>query len=252
MQSVNTAIITGYGINADNELLEAFLRAGSSAVKVHIREFIDSPRLMSNFHIIAFPGGFSFGDHLGSGLVLAQLVKNHLKSSLDRFVASGKLIIGICNGFQVLTKMGFLPNLEGNWMQEVSLIHNDSGLFEDRWVKLKFNPKCSSPWISGLEEIELPIRNGEGRFLTKSKTVLEALHRLGLVALRYEDDINGSVDRIAGITDTTGQILGLMPHPEAFLIRENHPCWTRKRNNSKPEGEGIKIFKNGVEYIRKI
>lgn len=255
---VLTCIITGYGINADYELKEAFELAGSDAERIHINDIIEAPQLLARYHILAFPGGFSFGDHLGSGKVFANLFKRNLKEELDKFVREGKLIIGICNGFQVLVKMGILPNLNKNWEQEVSLIHNISGKFEDRWIRVKFNPQSKCVWTEGLNQLELPVRHGEGRFVVKSMEILDLLRKENLITLQYTngstdtvpypDNPNGSIDNIAGICDKTGRIFGLMPHPEAFLIPQNHPRWP----HTKPDPpNALKIFKNGVTYIRK-
>lgn len=246
--NVRTCVITGYGINADAELQEAFTRAGSEAVRVHIQDIIDQPSLIRDYQVLAFPGGFSFGDHIGSGRVLSHLCKSHLKEGLDAFVSSGKLIIGICNGFQVLVKMGFLPNIGGTWEQEVSLVHNTSGLFQNRWVKVSFSRNSPCVWTKGLPEMELPIRHGEGRFIPASEDILISLKRKNLIALTYKgENPNGSVDSIAGITDQTGRILGLMPHPEAFIVPEHHPRWTRE---PVAEALGLRLFVNGVSYIQ--
>lgn len=245
--AVKVCVLTGYGINADNELVTAFRATGADAEKVHINDFIENPRLLHHYRIAAFAGGFSFGDHLGSGLVYAELFKKNLKSDLERFIDDGKLIIGICNGFQVLVKMGVLPNLHGNWTQEVSLIHNTSGRFEDSWVNLKFNPDSPCIWTKGLDTMDVPIRHGEGRFISDNPDILRELKEKNLIAVRYNGrNPNGSQDDIAGITDRTGRILGLMPHPEAFIFPENHPQWTRR---TITEGEGLKIFRNGIEFF---
>ena len=243
---ISTCIITGYGINADYELAEAFRLSGSQTKMVHINDLIKSPELLANYEIAAVPGGFSFGDHIGSGLVFSRLIKKHLKQAFKDFTAAGKLIIGICNGFQVLVKAGILPDLEDNWKQEVSLIHNDSGLFEDSWVRVTFNPESSCIWTSGLDEMDLPIRHGEGRFIAVSNSIRDAICREKLDAITYKGrNPNGSDLNIAGITDRTGRILGLMPHPEAFMYPENHPKWTRKQIS---DGAGLKIFRNGVAF----
>ncbi|RPJ07981.1 MAG: phosphoribosylformylglycinamidine synthase subunit PurQ, partial [Spirochaetaceae bacterium] len=233
MKTVRVCIITGYGINADRELAQAFNMAGAAAQRVHVRDLIDNPGKLDEYHIAAFPGGFSFGDHLGSGKVFATLAKKHLKSMLDKMVAEGKLLMGVCNGFQVLVKMGILPNLEGGWNQEVSLIHNDSGKFEDRWVYLRKDPGCTSVWTAGTTGMEVPVRHGEGKFITRDEKIKKKLVDEELVAFVYgtKDDRlpvypenpNGSELDIAGITDRTGRIFGLMPHPEAFLVPQNHP-----------------------------
>ena len=248
-KSVSTCVITGYGINADWELAEAFRMAGASAYRVHIKDLIDKPDLLFDYDILAFPGGFSFGDHLGSGLVFANSFKRHLERQLQEFVDSGRLIIGICNGFQVLVKMGALPNLDGNWRPTASLIHNDSGVFEDSWVEVSFTQQSHCVWTSGLPNLELPIRHGEGRFIAESQEMFDKLEQNRLVAVRYETrNPNGSQGNVAGITDPTGQVLGLMPHPEAFLYPENHPQWHRRSITGQL---GISIFSNGVEYARR-
>ena len=247
-KTVRTCVITGYGINADRELEEAFSRAGSETARIHVSDLLEDAAGLAKFDLLAFPGGFSFGDHLGSGKVLAYLVKSHLKDELDRFVADGKLVLGICNGFQILVKMGILPNFSGSWRQEVSLIHNESGVFDDRWVKVRYNAKNSSPWLKGLDRTVYPIRHGEGRFITASREVAAELERRNLVALTYDgSNPNGSEADIAGITDPTGRILGMMPHPEAFLDPRNHPRWTRE---DVPAEAGLTLFENAVNYSR--
>ncbi len=246
---VKVCVITGYGINADNELVQAFEMAGASAEKVHINSLIENPEMLKEFHIAGFAGGFSFGDHIGSGIVYSNLFKKHLRSELDKFVAEGKLIIGICNGFQVLVKMGVLPNLSGDWEQDVSLIHNDSGVFEDSWVKIAFNSESPCVWTKSLDEMDIPIRHGEGRFITDNSGVMATLKDENLIAITYSGrNPNGSEEDIAGITDRSGRILGLMPHPEAFIFPENHPKWTREKIE---EGYGLRIFKNGVDFVKR-
>lgn len=243
------AIITGYGINADNELKEAFLRAGAEkADRIHINDMTERPEILDEYHILGFPGGFSFGDHLGSGMVMAHLFKKNLKKALDKFVADGKLVIGICNGFQVLVKMGVLPNFDGDWGQEVSLIHNNTGVFENSWLNVRFNPDSPCVWTKGLTGMDIPIRHGEGRFITKNEEVMAKIKSLNLNTVIYNDrNPNGSEENIAGITDTTGRILGLMPHPEAFLVPENHPRWKRGEAGET----GLALLKNGVDFINK-
>jgi phosphoribosylformylglycinamidine synthase len=251
-------VITGYGINADEELAIAFALAGADPDRVHVRELIASPERLSAYRILAFPGGFSFGDHLGSGKVFATLFHRNLGRAMRDFTAGGGLVIGICNGFQVLVKMGILPNLSGSRGQEVSLIHNDSGKYEDRWVRVRFEKGSRCVWTRGLTDMELPVRHGEGKFVVPSAEALDAYARQGLIALRYAarggedgdggmvnypDDPNGSDGHVAGICDSTGRIFGLMPHPEAFLHPENHPDWTARRPR---DAMGLRIFANGV------
>jgi phosphoribosylformylglycinamidine synthase len=257
---VRACIITGFGINADIELETAFRMAGADSRRVHVTDLVRGRAKLEDFQILGFPGGFSFGDHLGSGKVFASLFKTNLRSELQEFVGEGNLVIGICNGFQVLVKMGILPNLSGSWRQEASLVHNDSGVFEDRWVRVRFNPQSRCLWTREIGEMDLPVRHGEGKFITAGRNVLRALEQKHLIALEYinrektgsvayPDNPNGSVGNIAGICDATGRVLGLMPHPEAFIHRENHPRWARE---AVKEGEGLEIFRNAVKYCESI
>lgn len=246
VNTVRAGIITGSGINADRELQEAFRRSGAEADRVHINDLIRDPGLLHSYRIIGFPGGFSFGDHMGSGLVFAGLFKRNLKNELDYFIADGGLIIGICNGFQVLVKMGVLPNIDGTWLPVVSLIHNERGVFENSWVSVSFNRNCRSVWTKNMADVDLPIRNGEGRFIAANDEILENLKSRHLVALTYKDrNPNGSSLGIAGITDPTGRVLGMMPHPEAYLYPENHPHWARGKS-----GDALQIFQNGVSAAK--
>jgi phosphoribosylformylglycinamidine synthase len=254
-----TCVITGFGINADEELALAFERVGADATRVHVRDLIASPKGLSEYRILAFPGGFSFGDHLGSGKLLATLLRRSLGQALEDFVARGGLVIGICNGFQVLVKMGILPNLAGTMAQETSLIHNDSGKYEDRWVRVKFERASRCVWTRGCAEMDLPVRHGEGKFIALSSEIMRSLAAQGLIALRYiapesrageetvayPDDPNGSEGHVAGICDPSGRVFGLMPHPEAFLHPENHPDWTAR---PQKEGMGLRIIANGVRW----
>ena len=240
-------VVTGYGINADVELHQAFILSGAQAVRVHLQELISDPEILKQFQILAFPGGFSFGDHLGSGLVVAGIVKKHLSCSITDFLEEGKPVLGICNGFQILVKSGILPNLSRQGNQEVSLIHNKSGTFLDTWVQVEFNRGSSCIWTRDLQSMELPIRHGEGRFVASGE-VLKQLRERNLMALAYKDfNPNGSEESIAGITDPSGLILGLMPHPEAFMFPHNHPRWMREEIR---EGLGLRILKNGVNYVK--
>jgi phosphoribosylformylglycinamidine synthase len=256
MKRVPVCVITGFGINADLELAQAFRMTGGAPERIHIRSLIETPALMDRFSIMAFPGGFSFGDHLGSGKVFASLFKQHLRRSLDALVERGGLVIGICNGFQTLVKMGILPNLSGDWSQETSLIHNDSGVFEDRWVRLQA-PATRCVWTQDLPPLECPVRHGEGKFVVKDQAIQKILIEEKLIALAYAarnggapaypENPNGSLLNIAGICDRTGRVFGLMPHPEAFLTPYNHPRWTR----SVPDrAQGLTVFEKGINAAR--
>lgn len=238
-------IVCGYGINADLELAEAFRLAGAEARRVHVRDLIDEPALLTRAEFLGFPGGFSFGDHLGSGLVLAGLFSERLGPELKAFVADGGLAIGICNGFQTLVKAGILPNSRGDGRPEATLLHNDRGRFVDDWVPVRFEEASRCVWTRGLKPRMLPIRHGEGRFVAADEAALARIEGGGLVALRYDGaDPNGSVNAIAGVCDPTGRVLGLMPHPEAFIHPEAHPHWRR----GSVGGLGLELFKKAVAW----
>lgn len=248
---VRTCVLQGYGINADEELIFAFREAGSEAFGTHVADLIDRPAQLGDYRVLAFPGGFSFGDHLGSGRVLASLLDARIRRELAAFISDGGLIIGICNGFQVLVKMGLLPgqwtgNAEGRKSrQTVSLIHNTRGRFIDAWVELERDRRNHSPWLGDLARAHMPIRHGEGRFVCEQAT-LDRLRSAGRIALRYRgSNPNGSLDAVAGITDATGRVFGLMPHPEAYLTEENHPAWHR---GEAAEPTGIAVFRNAVAF----
>ena len=185
MSRVLACVVTGYGINADEELALAFRMAGAEARRVHAGDLVADPRLLGGFDILALPGGFSFGDHLGSGKVLAHLFRRSLRPALEEFVASGGLVIGVCNGFQVLVKMGLLPNLSCRWEPEVSLVHNESGVFEDRWVRVVFDPASPCVWTRGLAAMDVPVRHGEGRFVVADDRLRAELAAGHLAAVRY-------------------------------------------------------------------
>lgn len=240
-------ILTGYGINADRELAAAFELAGARVDEVHLADLLADRNLVERAGVFAVPGGFSYGDHVGSGRMLAHRLQE-LRPRLDAFRRDGGLVLGICNGFQVLVKLGLLPDLDGSFAQEVSLVHNDSGLFEDSWVTVEFDPACESPWLTGLDRLDIPVRHGEGRFVTRDAPVLAELEARRLVAVRYANrNPNGSAGSIAGIVDTTGNVLGMMPHPEAYLVAQNHPHWRDRPVD--PDG-GLALFRNAVLAAR--
>jgi phosphoribosylformylglycinamidine synthase I len=251
-------VLTGYGINCDMETQHAFRLAGADAERVHLTDLTNGTRELSEFHILAFPGGFSFGDDIASGKVLANMIKYNLGEQVREFIEAGKLIIGICNGFQAMVKMGLLPGLNGDYTtQEVTLTFNDSGRFEDRWVHLHANLRTKCVFTKGLDTIYLPVRHGEGKFVTKNPEMLARLKKSNNIVLQYTDsegnlagyphNPNGSVANIAGICDDTGRVFGMMPHPEAYQHRTNHPRWTREV--LPEEGAGVAIFRNAVEYV---
>jgi phosphoribosylformylglycinamidine (FGAM) synthase-like amidotransferase family enzyme len=246
--------------------------AGGEATIVHLNEVLHGRVSIHDFDILNFPGGFSFGDDLGSGVVLANKLRYRqtgdagrtLLSDIREFVAAGKFVLGICNGFQVLVKLGLLPNLGGDFQPEVTLTHNASGRYENRWVRLKVNAqtKTPTPFLSELTSFEVPVRHGEGRLVVPDAATRDRITDLGLNCLTYagHDDQetgtyplnpNGADLNCAGLTDPTGHIFGLMPHPEAYLAGCNHPDWgmKKRRGELKEEGEGLAIFKNIVTHL---
>lgn len=268
MQKPKVIILRTAGTNCDKETKFAFELVGASAELVHINQVACGNKKLSDYQILSLPGGFSYGDDVAAGKILANELIYKLKSQLLEFISDGKLIIGICNGFQVLVKAGILPG-NSSFRQSVSLTNNDSGKFEDRWTYLKNlktkRQKCI--WTRGLPGIiYLPVAHGEGKFITKDKNILENLYQNSQIVLQYcssdgilegyPDNPNGSLDNIAGICDRTGRIFGLMPHPERHILATQHPRWMREagftsRQRLNKEGDGLLIFRNGVEYAAK-
>lgn len=252
-------ILTGVGINSNRELTEAFELAGADAIQVHISELEKNPSSLKNFQGLAFPGGFSFGDHIASGKILGNLIKSKFGDQLQELASSGMPMIGICNGFQILVKMGLLPQMDGQVKQEASLVHNNSAKYEDRWVQLKVSKAAQekSPWLKGLDLLDCPVRHGEGKLVLSNETELKRLHELGLVAVQYsrQGEIcadypanpNGSWDSIAGLISPNGMIFGLMPHPEVAIHRIQTPDWHRQQDSHETTA-CLELFKNIVAH----
>ena len=245
------------GTNCDYETEYAFQIAGAETALVHINQLITGCANLDEYHILALPGGFSYGDDVAAGILLANEIKYKLGDLLREFVDSGKLIIGICNGFQVLVRAGLLPGLNSQTAQEATLALNNSAKFECRWVHLE-TQQTPCAFTQGLKQrIYLPIAHAEGRF-TSPGQILDELESNRQVVFRYvapdekpplyPDNPNGSDLHIAGICDPTGRIFGMMPHPERFLTRLNHPRWTREHLPEK--GDGFDIFRNAVAFVR--
>lgn len=262
-KQIKALIITGVGLNCEKETAAAFKASGAESKLVHINDLLSGKETMRDCQILAFIGGFSFGDHLGSGTVFANKIKFKLNDELNTFIESGKLVIGICNGFQTLTRLGLVPALDGKrFTQQAALAHNDSGVFRDDWVTMTAEPSCKCVFTKGITKIRMPIRHGEGKFAADPE-IIGKIEKEHLVALRYSgengekaagfpENPNGSINDIAGICDPTGRVFGLMPHPEAFISPFNAPDWqTRKLKGELPQwGEGKIIFDNAVEYIK--
>jgi len=258
-KTVKALIITGVGLNCEKETAKAFEMAGAETALIHLNDLINGEAALKDFDVLALIGGFSYGDHLGAGTVFANKLKFRLGEELKRFVENGGMAIGICNGFQTMTRLGLLPAFDGvDLEQKVALAHNDSSLFRDDWVNLRAEPKSPCVFTKGMDTLKLPIRHGEGKF-TADNATLERLEKENLVALRYcapdggtangfPENPNGSVNDIAAICDPTGRIFGMMPHPEAFLSAVNAPDWTRSDDLPSEEAAGLAFFKNAVEH----
>jgi phosphoribosylformylglycinamidine synthase len=251
-------VLFAAGTNCELETATALRMAGAEPEIVHVNALLRHETELAQFSLLVIPGGFSYGDYIASGRVLASEAVHHLKDDLVRFHAAGKLVMGICNGFQVLVKAGLLPAFERLFEpQSVTLDSNDSARYEDRWVWLAV-PDSPCVFTQGLESpIELPVAHAEGKFLTRDPDTLARLQKGRQVALRYvtedgepaayPDNPNGSLDGIAAVCDPTGRVFGLMPHPERFVHREHHPNWRRRRFTRI---DGIRLFENAVSYAR--
>jgi len=287
IETPQVAVLTGFGINCDLETMAVFEMAGATAHRVHVNQLVNGVLNLEDYHILAIPGGFSFGDHLGSGRLLGNRLRFGLRQQVRDFVKSGKPVIGICNGFQVLVKMGLLPgDDEVSLQQSASLTLNDSGHYEDRWVTLEFNHESPCIWTKGLMRMRTPVRHGEGKFVTPSQELLDQWHSAGQLVCRYIDPNeqypsagdkalpyplcpNASMRNIAGVCDPSGLVYGMMPHPEANHSQWLGATWTREggrtgADHTSPtnshsrdiatavagQGEGMAMFRNAVEYVR--
>ena len=248
-------VLRAPGTNCDEETADAWERAGARAETWHVARLLETPQALDAFQVLTIPGGFSYGDDLGAGRIFATRLGTVLNDALRRFHDRGGLILGICNGFQVLVKAGLLPG--GPARGAATLTHNDSGHFESRWVRLLPTPG-RSPFLTDAEPIELPVAHGEGKFLLADESALAALESAGQVVLRYVDDRNRPTDEypanpngtpgaLAGLCDPTGRIFGLMPHPERHVDPLHHPQWTRR--GLAKEGDGLRIFRNAVQAV---
>ena len=265
MKKPKTLIFSGYGFNCEEELSYAFTQAGGEADIIHVNDLIDRPTLLTRYQILAFPGGFAYGDDTGSGNAYASKVRNHLWEEVENFVTGDHLVIGICNGFQVLVNLGLLPAMGGKYgTREVALLPNESARYTVRWVDVK--SESNSPWLSGVQTLMLPIAHGEGKMSMSSKTLKE-LEKKNMIALRYvqgeicdyqklKANPTGTISDIAGITDESGKVFGLMPHPERAMFFTQLPHWTHLKETylrvgaKLPEvGPGAAIFINAVKYF---
>lgn len=259
---VRVLVLTGLGLNCEDETATAFSRAGARPDRVHLLDVLDGRAgvRLSDYSILAFIGGFAFGDHLGAGFVFANKIRYRLYDQLLGLIDGGGLAIGICNGFQTMVRLGLLPGLDGDYRTpRATLAPNDRHGYRNAWVRVRFEPESKSVWTRGLSTMELPSRHGEGKFLTESPELLERLEEDGQVAARYvdgegkatqswPDNPSGSPRAVAGVCDPSGRLFGLMPHPEAFLYDFQHPDWYRRRpTDGTTEGDGLAILRNGVD-----
>ncbi len=260
MSSPNALVIRTAGINSEVELCRAFELAGASVDLLHLDRLIADPSRIARYDLIGFPGGFSYGDDVASGRIMALHTREKLLPELRTAADRGVPMIGICNGFQVLVQIGLLPGFDGDLAQSVAMCENLGGRFIDDCVALVPNPDSPCIWTRDLVErakadnsepaLVMTIGHGEGRFVTRDQATLGKLRANNQIALRYDHDINGSADRIAGICDPSGRIFGLMPHPERQLDWRRHPYWTRLPPEARrSHSPGLGVFISAVEAV---
>lgn len=261
-------VITGYGINCEEEIAYVFNKVGGQAEIVHINDLIDGHKKMADYQILAIPGGFSYGDDTGAGNALSNRIRNHLNDQILSFATQDKLAIGICNGFQMITNLGLVPATKNQYgKREVVLMWNSTARYECRWINVK-NTSKKCVWTRGIDTMLLPVAHGEGNFYAEPE-ILEEMRNNDQIVFKYIKpdgspancefpySPNGALEDIAAITDPSGRLFGLMPHPERYHSFINHPTWTLEkerltREGKQPpeEGEGLIIFRNAVEYFK--
>ncbi len=260
MAKPRVLVLRAPGTNCDIETAFAFEMAGAEAVSIHVQQLIERPTLTDNFQILCFPGGFSYGDDIAAGRVLATQLNIHLRDAIECFRSEDRLVLGICNGFQVMMRLGIFFE-ESSHGPPATLTWNTKGRFEDRWVHLKVTSD-SSPFLKGIDQLFLPMAHAEGRFVVRDEAASKRLALQRQIALRYcetdgstGDSVlpfptnpNGAALNLAGLCDESGRVFGLMPHPERHLFPTHHPFWTRR--DEQPEyGEGFKVFQNAVQFF---
>ena len=259
MPAPRVLILRAPGTNCDRETAYAFEQAGGRVELVHINQLLENTRLPEQFQILCLPGGFSYGDDIAAGRILANQIDHHLRDVSEEFKQSHKLVLGICNGFQVLIKSGILlPDDERGPL--ATLTWNDTGRYEDRWVQVDVSSD-RSVFLQGIESLYVPVAHAEGKFVARDADTLQSLDKQGQLVLRYAgrkidgsgqlafpENPNGSQGNVAGVCDATGRVLGLMPHPERHIDITQHPRWTR--GEGQQPGEGLGLFRNAVSYFR--
>jgi phosphoribosylformylglycinamidine synthase len=249
-------VLRAPGSNCDGELQFAFNLAGGQADLVHINRLRENPKLLKEYQVLAVPGGFTYGDDVAAGKILANQLAHFLGESIRQFRDAEKLILGVCNGFQALLKAGILFPLDPEEGPQATLAANEPRGFKDRWIRMKAEPgKC--PFLKDVDQITAPIAHGEGRFVCRAEWILRGLEQAGQIVLRFCNESgqlgpfpvnpNGSQGGVAGICDATGRALGLMPHPERNILATQHPQWTRR--GLANEGDGLKLFRNAIQYF---
>lgn len=260
MKKVAVLVLRAAGINCDEEVVHGWRLASAEPTLMHVAKLAADPGILDGFQVVTIPGGFSYGDDIAAGTILAQRFIQELAEPLHRLVERGGGIFGICNGFQVMVKAGLLPG--GDWGRgKVTVTSNDSARFEARWVRMvvctqrcPFLPKDAG----AATQLEMPVEHAEGKVIAADAGIIRKLEEAGQIALRYVDDQgrhdtypanpNGSVGGIAGLCDPTGRVFGLMPHPDRHLDRTQHPQWTRRARSTCAIPDGLAVFQNAVAY----
>lgn len=258
MADVRALILRAPGANCDLEAAYALEQAGASPDRVHINRLRERPALLHDYQLLLIPGGFTYGDDVAAGKILAVQLQTFLADTLYQFRDAGKLILGICNGFQTLLKAGLIVPTDSDGHVPATLTNNSPPGFQDRWLTLSISTDHRCPFLEGYVSMEVPIAHGEGRFITKDAATLQRLEQAGQLVLRYTHGAgqrpetpfnpNGSQLDVAGVCDTTGRVLGLMPHPERHILPTHHPRWTRR--GLAPQGDGLLLFQNAVRYFQ--
>ncbi len=254
MNKVKTLITRAPGTNCDIETVFAFEQAGADVSLVHVNRLIGGDERLADYQIMVIPGGFTYGDDIAAGKILANELKLRLGEGIVRFIEGGGLILGICNGFQCLVKAGFLPELSNGGTQQVTLANNDSGKFECRWIHLTVNKNSPCVFTRGIDRLYIPVNHGEGKLvalpgaLSDANEVVYYTDEQGNTGAGYPHNPNGSERDIAGICDASGRVFGLMPHPERHIRGTQHPQWTRL--GAREYGDGFRIFQNAVEWAK--
>ncbi|MCL1832999.1 MAG: phosphoribosylformylglycinamidine synthase subunit PurQ [Leptospirales bacterium] len=268
MPKPETLILTGFGINCEEETAFAFETAGALVKIIHINDLIENKNILDQYKILVFPGGFSYGDDTGSGKALANRLKNNLNDEISRFIERDTLILGICNGFQALVNLGLLPLLNGYTAKaQAALEYNEAFRYQCRWIDLMIEKGSPSVFTKGIESLHIPVAHGEGKFYAEDN-ILKQIESLGLVSMRYIKNgvraelefpynPNGSINDIASICSPNGRIMGMMPHPERGMFFTQREDWTLLKEVCLRDGkeipvysDGLKIFNNAINYFK--